>query len=374
MGGVGSSLGRSAALRWAAAAIGIVCLLALLRPPAATAATVPSGFFGVSPAAIVSIKELEMMSDAGIESMRFPIFWPIIQPKARGSKPISQALDFKRFDPLFIEAARQGIRLMPYVYGTPRFLTRSPTVPPIGDPSLRREWTLLLQALEARYGPGGEVWKRNREVRARPVTEWQIWNEPNSPSYWSPVKRSPEGYAELLRISDAALSGGRGGTPEIVSAGLFTTPQNGVTIVKFLNRMYDVNGVNRWFDVLAIHPYAPSLGGVKLQVEAARSLMGDGGDSRKPLWITEVGWATGGQTQSPYYKTKGEQAELLGKLFKYTLDVRRRFKVQRVYWFTWRDNNVNRRCDLCRYSGLFEANLDPKPAWGVFVLFSGGST
>ncbi len=313
------------------------------------------------------------MRRAGIESVRFPIFWPIIQPQARRGRPMAQALDFKRFDPLFVEAARQGIRLVPYVYGTPRFLTRDPTIPPIRNTMLEREWTLFLQALEAQYGPGGDVWQQNRSVRPQPVTDWQIWNEPNSPSYWAPVKRSPEGYAELLRISDDALSGGRGGTPDILTAGLFTTPQNGVTIVKFLTRMYKVRGVNNWFDVLAIHPYAPGLGGVKLQVEIARDLMRDGGDARKPLWITEVGWATDGNPRNPYYKTKEEQAQLLGKLFKYTLDERRHYKIGKVFWFTWRDNNVNPECDLCRYSGLFEANFKAKPAWGVFVLFAGGT-
>ena len=52
--------------------------------------TVPHGFFGVSPAAIVGVKELEAMRRAGIESVRFPIFWPIIQPQARRGRPMAQ--------------------------------------------------------------------------------------------------------------------------------------------------------------------------------------------------------------------------------------------------------------------------------------------
>lgn len=363
----GRECGRMRGAKCALAAAGAALALAL---PAGSSAATPKGFFGVSPAVIVSVEELEMMSEAEITSARFPIFWPIIQKEPRRGRPMERVLEWERFDPLFVAAAREGIRLVPYVYGTPPALTRHPTVPPTGSSRLRREWTLLLRALEARYGPGGEVWSRNRGVRALPVQEWQIWNEPNSKSYWRPVKSSPEEYAELLKISDAALSGGRGGTPDIISAGLFATPPGGVSIVKFMRRMYDVPGVRGWFDLLAIHPYAPGLDGVKLQVEIARSLMREGGDVRKPLVITEIGWATDGHPQNPYYKSKQEQAELLGRLFKYTLDVRRRFKIRRVYWFTWRDNRVNRRCDLCQYSGLFEIDLEPKPAWGVFQIFS----
>jgi hypothetical protein len=52
------------------------------------------------------------------------------------------------------------------------------------------------------------------------------------------------------------------------------------------------------------------------------------------------------------------------------LSHRGQFRIRHVIWYTWRDNNVNTACDLCQYSGLFDINLKPKPAWQAFMRFS----
>ncbi len=364
-----------------AATVAAVAALAAVAMPASSAARGPEGFFGISPAVVPGLADLDQMERAGITTMRFPIFWPIIQAEPRRGRPMSAALAFERYDPVLIEAARRGIRIVPFVYGTPSFLTKHYTTPPLGSPELRREWKLLLQALEDRYGVGGDLWRENPDVEALPIKAFQIWNEPSSASFWEPVRTSPERYAKLLAISDRALgSGGSGGTrgqrakePQIIAAGLFGSPTHGMDLPTFLQRFYAVKGVGKHFDVLALHPYAPGLDGVKLQLEIGRDIMKAAGDARKPLWVTEVGWPTDGSPQNPFYKTQEQQATLLRRTFDLFLEKRERWRIRKVIWYTWRDNNVNEACDLCRFSGLFDLDGNPKPAWSEFVEFTGGS-
>ena len=318
------------------------------------------------------------MQRAGITTLRFPMFWPILQADPRKARPMSEALAFDRFDPLFIESAKLGIRVIPFVYGTPDFLTPTFTTPPLGSAKLRREWRLLLRALEARYGVDGTLWTEHPELEAVPVRAWQIWNEPSSASYWHPVSSSPEGYAQLLKLSNKALREGaeaRGVVrdPRVVAAGLFGSPSEGIDMPRFLERFYDVPGVRQQFDVLALHPYAPGYKGTRLQIEIGRSIMRDAGDEEKPLWITEIGWPTDGNAENPFYKTPEQQANLLRRVFSLLLEKREAWHIGRAIWFTWRDNNVNPECDLCRYSGLFDGDLNPKPAWPEYVEIAGGS-
>ena len=71
-------------------------------------------------------------------------------------------------------------------------------------------------------------------------------------------------------------------------------------------------------------------------------------------------------------KSPTAQKRLLVDAFKLFLKERRSWKLERVIWYTWRDNEVQPDCSVCRYSGLFTADLEPKPAWGKFTQFAGG--
>jgi hypothetical protein len=365
---------RSGARRPAAALVATsatLLILSLGSSNASAAVKPPDGFFGVSPAVVLGPDEMATIAGAGITTLRYPFYWPILQPEARGKRPISQALAFDRFDPLFVETSRLGIKVLPFVYGTPRFLTNDYATPPIGSAKLRREWTLLLQALDERYGAGGSFWTEHPELDPAPVQAWQIWNEPSSATYWKPSRTSPQGYAKLLEISDRALRG-KGKDPRIVAAGLFGSPAEGIDMPRFLQRFYAVKGVQQHFDVLSLHPYAPGFKGMKTQLQIGRQIMRDEGDGEKPLWVTEIGWPTDGNPNNPFYTTLEQQATLLRRTFTLLVEMRKPWHIGRAVWYTWRDNNVNPECDLCRYAGLFDADLNPKPSWNEFVKIAGG--
>jgi hypothetical protein len=52
-------------------------------------------------------------------------------------------------------------------------------------------------------------------------------------------------------------------------------------------------GAKGTFDALAIHPYARDTAGVVAAIAQARRIMDSHGD-HAPIWVTEVGWASGG--------------------------------------------------------------------------------
>jgi hypothetical protein len=357
--------------RLAPAAIAAGLALWLAASPAAVAKKAPDDFFGISPAAVVGTDELDRMQSADVRLLRFPFFWPILEPEAPNDRPPAETIRFSRFDPLVLEAARRGIRILPYVYGTAPWVASSPTTPPNQSGDGRRAWKRLLRALRDRYGPGGSLWEENPDVDPLPVKWWQIWNEPNSAAYWKQSSRAPERYAKLLELSDRTLDRAPG-TAKLIAAGLFGSPTHGMYMHRFLRRLYDVKGIEKHFDVLALHPYGPSIKGTRLQMRLGHREIERARD-RTPVWVTEIGWPTEGHPDNPYYTTPQQQARRLRTAFDLMLENRKRWGVRRVIWYTWRDNNVNPDCDLCRYAGLFDADLNPKPSWEEFVRFTGGT-
>lgn len=360
----------------AALTLGLLIAAAFLGPAEAAKKPPTSDYYGLSLAEPISDADWERMKAAHIHSVRAPFLWPILQEEPRRGRRIEKVIEWERVDPTILAGARNGVRMLPYVYGTPDFLAKKITEPPLSR-KLRREWTMLLQALQDRYGPRGRLWAQNPDVPPAPITAWQIWNEPNSKAYWRNPRTAPEQYAKLLEISSKALNGGggkrarrSGGAAKIVAAGLFATPTRGMPMHKFLRRLFDTQRA-KLIDTLALHPYGPTLNGVKRQLQLARYEMKQGGRRGTPLWITEIGWPSDGHPQNPYYKTPKQQAKILADAFD--LFRERRWGINRVYWYTWRDNNVNPACDVCRFSGLLEADGDPKPAWYRYVRYSGGS-
>ncbi|HEX6117023.1 MAG TPA: hypothetical protein VFY99_07970, partial [Solirubrobacterales bacterium] len=231
-------------------------------------------------------------------------------------------------------------------------------------------WRDLLDDLVRRYGPAGEFWAANPGVPKTPIDAWQISNEPNSRMFWKPAPSPPE-YADLLRMSSEAIKAADPGAA-VVLAGMFGTPQSGIHAWDFLEDVYAVPGAAASFDAYALHPYAPNLRGLEAQVELVRKVVRANGDKRIPLLVTEIGWPTAGPEGYNLVKSPQAQKRLLRDSFRLFLEERRRWKLERVVWYTWRDNEVQPDCAVCRYSGLFTADLEPKPAWAKFAQFAGG--
>ena len=361
-----------------------VCQLAVLAVWAPGAAALPTSpfpeFFGVSPATQLEIAEIDRIGNSGAATIRSPFYWPSIEPDPPSESdagplpplpgPGPESKRWQRTDELVRNAAEREIRVLPFVYGTPSWVASDPQRPPLDSEEARAAWQDLLGDLVGRYGPRGNFWAENPELPKIPITAWQIANEPNSAVFWSPSP-SPAEYAELLQLSSAAIRSADPGAA-IVLGGMFGTPARGIDAWDFLDELYRVPGIADTFDAYALHPYAPNLKGIKAQIGLVRDVLRRFGDRKLPLLITEIGWPTDGPQGYNLVKTLEGQKRLLAKAFRLLLKERRRWNLERVIWYTWRDNDVQPNCAVCRYSGLFTSALEPKPAWRKFAQFAGG--
>jgi hypothetical protein len=312
------------------------------------------------------------MQAAHVGTLRLPFFWEDIQPVGR------YHYDWSKTDQVMTEAALHGLTVLPYVMGAPKWLGESAHTsdyPPL-DQVGRDAWSALLGRLVDRYGPQGQFWDLfsllHPGVAADPITEWQISNEPNDASYSRPVATSPERYADLLALSNAVIAQ-HDPNALVISAGVFGTPGNGMTAHRFLRRMYKVPGIASAFDALALHPYAGGVPGVVAQIEDARKVMARHGDGAKPIWITELGWPTLREVGNGFATSEQGQQLRLQRAFNRIIGARPTWLVDRIVWYTWRDNSLFANCNLCRSSGLLRQDLTPKPAWYTYVGFTGGT-
>ncbi len=314
----------------------------------------PREFFGVVPQAPPSSDDFARMRGA-VGTVRVPVEWFRVEPRPR-------AYDFAALDETVGRAAEAGIRVLPFVYGSPTWLTGDPARPPLGSARAWRAWASLLGQLVRRYGPDGSFWRgRERDI---PIRRWQIWNEPNYLLFWRP-RPSPPGYARLLRLSARVIRGAdRGAT--ILAAGVAPV-EAGITPWAFLRRLYEVPGARRDFDVVALHPYAPYVAWVGRQIRFVRAVMREAGDGRTPLQLTELGVASDGAFPNPFDKGPHGQAAFVRKALGLIVENRSRWRLAGVDWFTWQDAPAaDPHCVFCQYGGLFDAAGEAKPAWWAF--------
>ena len=91
------------------------------------------------------------------------------------------------------------------------------------------------------------------------------------------------------------------------------------------------------FDAIAVHPYSPTLAGVKEQMVRARAAARQAGDGEVSIWVTELGWASAGPRSQGLVKTPKAQARLLDESFRYLLAKRKAWNLRGITWYSWRD-------------------------------------
>jgi hypothetical protein len=341
-------------MRRAAAFLALVAATAaIVASPAA--ANVPAGFFGVVPQVLPGKADFKRMAGT-VGTVRMPIFWFEVEPR-KGE------FDFANVDTEVEEAAEAGIQVLPFVYGSPRWVEREQAVAPLGKRQLG-EWRGFLRALVRRYGPHGSFWVGT--AQRGPIHRWQIWNEPNFRLFWAP-KIEPAGYAKLLRASATTI---RAADPEakIVLAGIAPV-SSGMKTWVFMRRLLRVPDVLEYFDFAADHPYSAAVDELDFQVEKVRAAMVAGGAADKPLIVTEFGVASHGAYRSPAVVGEAGEAGFLRKAYARLLRMRHRWRIAGAYWFTWRDAvHSDPNCSFCQGAGLFKVDGTAKSAWSAYRL------
>jgi hypothetical protein len=361
----------------------VVAAFAGLGAPSAPAkgstSVVPRSFYGVVSQTALASEDIARMGQGQIGELRTIINWATIDPTAAPDD-----YDWATIDPLVAEAARNGIQVLPFIFGTPTWVaetldnrTCEPTECGLYAPQTAAalaEWKRFLGEAVARYGPNGEFFALHPEVPVVPITDWQIWNEQNSPTFYKP-KPSPAAYATLVAAAHEAILA-QDPAAKVLLGGMFGSPggedEPKLFAWDFLRKLYQAPGFKDAFTGVASHPYAARLTKVEEQVKLLHKEIAKAGDDAE-MWITEVGWSSG-DGKNPLERGKQGQANRLKDAMAYFIAKRTAFKIQNVTWFAWRDLAGKPICEWCGAAGLFKANaLTPKPAWKALMAFTGGS-
>jgi hypothetical protein len=325
--------------------IALLSLSVLALIAAGASARVPSGMFGVvldpevvadsSQAALDS--QMALMAQSGVQAVRTNFDWEATEPQ-------SGVYQWGGLDNIVMAAAAHGLQLLPIVEFTPRWASsHKRSAWDEYGPAKTSTYAAFVTQLVDRYGPGGSFWGMHPGLPRVPIHAWQIWNEPEGTKYDWRSRPWPSTYTALLRAAYKAIHrADRGAT--VVSGAMVGLNTTNLTPWAEASALYAA-GAKRYFDVLAVNAFtgSPSVSSsvsrsLKI-VRLVRDVMRAHGDSRKPIWVTELTWpaATGRIRPSQYVGIETTAAGQAARLAAYYQKVatKRPFGIQRAFWYTW---------------------------------------
>jgi hypothetical protein len=342
----------------------IVGTLACAAPATPAVAAGPGrAFFGMQAWTVPNAEDVAMMKRGGVGTVR-ALF--------QGGNGSRDKRRWAPYDVLMTAAAKQRIEVLPVLLGVAK-KARPDRRLRVKRPRTRAAltaWGAFVRSVAARYGRGGRFWEAHPELTPIPLTAYQVWNEPNLPAYWYPADDAA-GYLRLVRLTRSRLLDV---DPKavIVLAGL-PNSKLGTPMFDYVRAVYAQRGARALFDVVALHPYAKDAPVVVEALNRVRAQMNRRRDRRTPIWITEVGWATGGP-RSPFTTSKAGQSARVARTFRALLAARRRLNLRRIMLFGLQDRayHATETPWWGPRVGLFDTAGYPKPAWRTFVGFTGG--
>ena len=311
------------------ATVGLVILALAATPgcgsedPAPEPAIERSPFLGVNgdrlfyPLALEAQAELldahlAQIASAPVSFVRSQLDWRRAEPVA----PIGadHAYDFADHDRWVAALAEHDLRWAPIVLGWPvpdwaadpdAVAAGCGSRSPPRDPS---DYAAFAGALAARYGPGGSFWSDNPELPYRPVTTYELWNEPNFEAFWCPAPE-PRRYGTLAAIAAREI---RSMDPRalIVFGALapFETDP-GPTPARIAPREFigealqAAPALGGMVDAVGVHPYGPDPAAALETLRQFRAAVDAAGLQGAPLVVNEFGWpsvgTSGGFTAVP---------------------------------------------------------------------------
>lgn len=232
------------------------------------------------------------------------------------------------------------------------------------------------------------------------IRYWEIGNEQNSPLFWSKVDKQATApnaadYVKLLKIAHEEIKS-IDPQNQVILGGLAPNHPENQDYFAYLNEIYQAGGWS-YFDMVAIHPYrAPhrpelaipcqewpqfcssydvqnhQLGNRRQsrtfieEMKAVETLMTSWGS--KPIWLTEMGWATESLKQRAYERegvdhqgTTAEtvQADYLIRTYVLVMTLP---SVEMMMWYDFRDDDVPNNPTESSY-GLLRRDYSPKLAY-----------
>jgi len=327
----GRNLSYLDAMRWAGVRpirrplvlLALVCAAAALVSPASATTLdsqrqqprrLPANFFGVNAQWLqtltadgdtaAALRHAREMRRLGIGIARISLHWGAVEP----SPPLlgSHHFSFASFDPAVAALAQSRIRVALLLLGAPAWardvggtLSCNRRLAAPGSPA---DFAAYAAAVTERYGRGGSFWREHPDLPYLPVTQFEVWNEPNWWDYWCP-DINPARYADLFTEAAQQIHAADPAA-RVVLGGLVATNRttywpdgtmHGMETGQFLSLMLDHRPDARaQIDAVGLHTYGdvPSIHLDLLRY--ARWRLRQVGLGRVPFVYNEYGWATKG--------------------------------------------------------------------------------
>jgi hypothetical protein len=223
--------------------------------------------------------QLAALSATGATIARSDAFWEASEPSppSGGQHHFTWQFD----DSIAGSLAIHGLRWLPILDYSAAWAQSIPGADH-SPPRSIADYAAYAGAFAARYGPGGTFWRAHPSLQAVPVQEYEIWNEPDNPAFWSPDP-NPALYAQLYAAAERTINAADPSARVLV--GGLTRPGTFLPAMLAGDPQGHVEGV-------AIHPYGPTPAAVLANVATARHVLDQLKLGSVPLYVTEFGWAT----------------------------------------------------------------------------------
>lgn len=344
------------------ALLGATAMLAVL-PAAAPAATPPAGFAGLGNWSVPTSQQAAQMGQIGLRTWRAGLVWNWVETTP-GQR------NWGYVDQLVREGSKNGYDVLLALNGCAQWACGATRTAPAQEPQLGQYRQFVAAAVQ-RYARGGAFWAANPALTYRPVS-YQVWNEVNAGQDWP--NPTAAAYAQFLAAISATIKAADP-SATVVTSGLTEYPaiSSGATLAKFLGELYAQPGFKESFDVLAVHGYAESPAGVVRILDTTRRITAQNGDGGRRIWLTELGWSSGGPAH-PFTSDEGTQAAYLQQNYDQLVACRARWNLDRAYWFSLSDINpaaLGEADYWGMHTGLWRVDGSAKAAWSAFAEFTG---
>lgn len=311
---------------------------------------------GIAPAWILRASDADLerdmvaARDAGATRFRFDVDWSLVEPE-RGQ------FNWAPIDRMVRAVTSHGMRPLGVLAYTPGWARVAGAVDRPGAPASHyppakpADFAAFAKSAATRY--------------ADVITDWEIWNEPNRSSFWSPAPDAGA-YTKLLIAASEAIRAVQPGANII--AGALAPGENHadgeIDPITFAQRIYDGGG-RRAFNTMSIHPYtypwmptdpATTNWSTFQKIPRLHDLMVSKGDRTKPIWITEFGAPTGSDSTSI---SRAAQADYLTSGIS---AARKLGYVPVILIYSIRDSGTDPR-DPEHNFGLLTEDFEPKPGY-----------
>ncbi|MDD5347610.1 MAG: cellulase family glycosylhydrolase [Candidatus Omnitrophica bacterium] len=286
------------------------------------------------------LQTIDLMQEAGVSIVRMDFLWQDIEPS-------EGLVDYSKYDAIVDLLYRHNIQILGLLDYSADWA------------SACNRWNCPPRdnALFVKYATA--VVSRYKDK----IKYWELWNEPDSHTYWEP-QDGLQAYAGLLKDVYTALK--REDPACVVLNGGLSAGLAGV------NKLYDA-GAQGYFDVMNVHIFESPADPIAVKraqafVELTHKVMARNGDGGKKIWITEVGapgvrrtsraanWWMG---KNPSEK---EQARWVRQVYTELLKDE---NVEKIFWAFFRDTNRHWKTGVDHF-GLIRNDFSAKPSFGAY--------